>query len=93
MWKSNGQLSIHFVHKIFNFCNFLPIHLFSWPDFREGNCLGQVEKQEISCTKTYGELSTACHHFDYRPLVIARFQKAVSYSLADFVHTFTGLSQ
>ena len=24
----------------------------------------------------YGELSTTYHHFDYHPLVIARFQKA-----------------
>ena len=38
--------------------------------------------------KTYGELSTTCHQFDYRTLAIARFQKAVT-----FVETFTGLSQ
>ena len=28
--------------------------------------------------KTYGELSTTCHHFEYRPLEIARFQRAVT---------------
>ena len=28
--------------------------------------------------KTYAELSTTCHQFDYRHLVIAGFQKAVS---------------
>ena len=27
--------------------------------------------------KTYGEFSTTCHHFDYCPVVIARFQKAI----------------
>ena len=35
----------------------------------------KVEKHEISCTKHNGELSTTCHHFEYRPLEIATFQE------------------
>ena len=55
------------------------------PCHDEGNCLSYKIKK---CRKTrnfmyktymYGELSTNCHHFDYRPLVVARFQKAVNF--------------
>ena len=44
-------------------------------DFREGNCLSHKTsgKKEKDVYKTYGEVSTTCHHFDYRPLVIDRF--------------------
>ena len=37
----------------------------------------KVEKRNFMY-KTYGELSTTCHHFEYRPLEIARFQRAVT---------------
>ena len=66
----------------------------SYLDFREGNCLSHktnfVEEQEISYMyKTYGELSTTCHHFDYRPLVIARFQRdEISLVFARFCSNF-----
>ena len=96
MGDSCGQLSIHFVHKISFFLNFLLIRVFSWPDFmichveyvlachilisekKIVSVMTQVEKHEYVMYKTYGELSTTCHHFEYRPLVIARFQRAVT---------------
>ena len=36
------------------------------------------ENQEISCTKHIESCPQFCHHFDYLPVVIARFQKAVT---------------
>ena len=52
----------------------------SYLDFREGNCLGHQKSGKTwnFMYKTYGELSTTCHHFEYRPLEIARFQRAVT---------------
>ena len=52
----------------------------SYLDFREGNCLSHKTRGKTwnFMYKTYGELSTTCHHFEYRPLVIARFQSAVT---------------
>ena len=46
--------------------------------------------------KTYGELSTTCHHFEYRPLYIARCSKSSNFliPMPDFVQFLsTGCSQ
>ena len=52
----------------------------SYFDFRQGNCLSHKTSGKTwnFMYKTYGELSTTCHHFEYRPLVIAKFQRAVT---------------
>ena len=52
----------------------------SYLDFREGNCLSHQKSGKTwnFMYKTYGELSTTFHHFEYRPLEIARFQRAVT---------------
>ena len=53
----------------------------SYLDFREGNCLSHDTSGKtwnFIVQNIYGELSTTCHHFKYRPLVIARFQRAVT---------------
>ena len=52
----------------------------SYLDFREGNCLSHQKSGKTwnFMYKTYGELSTTCHHLEYRPLEIVRFQRAVT---------------
>ena len=45
------------------------------------------KKQDFSCTK-YGELPTTCHYFAYCPLLIARFQNALTYYMASLVKNF-----
>ena len=77
-------------------CHVEYIRSLSYLDFREGNCLSHQKSGKTLnfMYNTYGELSTTCHHFEYRPLEIARFQRAVtSLFFAWFCSTLTGCSQ
>ena len=64
----------------FIICHVEYILSLSYYDFREGNCLSHQKSGKTwnFMYKTYGELSTTCHHFEYRPLEIAIFQRAVT---------------
>ena len=84
LWKSCGWLSIHFVHKLSLFCNFVKEN---WP------CNRKSRKKTNFMYKTYEELSTTCHHFDYIAFwwCLDFKQLYLPYSLPNFVQTFTDL--
>ena len=81
IFKISSDLFVFMTRLYYMSCR---IHLcLSYFDFRKANCLESQEKNKnkgnfMQNIHVYGELSTTFLNFVYRPLVIARFQKAVT---------------